>query len=184
MEYSSSCVLYFMLSLEVISVKSYFAQSDSISNSYAVTYQKSNPGLNYSYDPERQIHNYSNNWDFDQDGIKDELYFIGTGGAHLYYYLCVVLSSKQVQQHFKFLITDDPILPPDEILNNISFIPKDYLINFAVFESDGSARKHILINLDQQSFAVNRKILKQLGINTTKILVYFENGKAKFKDLL
>lgn len=183
MKYSGFCVLFFILSLELLSVKSYFAQSDSISNSFAAIYQKSNPSLNYSYDAERQIHNYSNNWDFDLDGIKDELYFIGTGGAHLYFYLSVVLSSAREQHHFNFLITDYPFLPPDDMLNNVELIPKDYLINFAVFEIEGSDKKHILINLDQQSYAVNSRKFKQLGLNTTQILVYFENGKAKFKDL-
>src|SRR5688500_10540773 len=42
--------------------------------------------LNYSYDPATQTHNYSKNWDFDSDGETDSLYFIGTGGAHLYFY--------------------------------------------------------------------------------------------------
>ena len=51
------------------------------SNSFKNSYLKSNPTLNYGYDDISQIHNYSNNWDLDKDGIKDELYFVGTGGG-------------------------------------------------------------------------------------------------------
>lgn len=52
---------------------------DSISNSFEASYRKSNPDLKYSYDNISQIHNYSNNWDLDNDGIKDEVYFVETG---------------------------------------------------------------------------------------------------------
>jgi hypothetical protein len=57
------------------------------SNSFRNDYLKSNPNLKYNYDSATQIHNYSHNWDFDKDGVKDELYFVGTNGAHLYYFL-------------------------------------------------------------------------------------------------
>jgi len=81
-------------------------QTDSIefpSNSFEKDYHKSNPTLIYSYDSISQTHNYSNNWDFDKDGIKDELYFVGTGGVHLYYYLKVILSSEKKSKEFNFI---------------------------------------------------------------------------------
>jgi len=62
-------------------------QKNQLSNSFESQYRKSNPTLKYSYDNISQIHNYSNNWDFDNDGVKDEIYFIGTGGAHLFFFL-------------------------------------------------------------------------------------------------
>lgn len=76
-----------------------------------VQLRKSNPTLTYSYDNISQIHNYSNNWDFDKDGIKDELYFVGTGGAHLYYFLKVVLSTDKKSREFNFIES----YPPDQI---------------------------------------------------------------------
>lgn len=82
--------------LNAISFAAYSQHIEKIdipSNSFENEYRISNPTLNYSYDEISQIHNYSNNWDFDNDGIKDQIYFVGTSGAHVYYFLRVVLSS-------------------------------------------------------------------------------------------
>lgn len=50
---------------------SFSQQTDSISNSFENQYRASNPTLIYNYDSISQIHNYSNNWDFDNDGKKN-----------------------------------------------------------------------------------------------------------------
>ena len=64
-------------------------------NSLKEGYLKKRPNLKYSYEKVKQTHDYSNNWDFDGDNVKDELYFIGNVGAHLYYQLRVILSSNK-----------------------------------------------------------------------------------------
>jgi len=82
--------------LNIISFAAFSQDIDTLeipSNSFENVYRISNPTLKYSYDEISQIHNYSHNWDFDNDGIKDELYFVGTGGAHIYYFIGVILSS-------------------------------------------------------------------------------------------
>ena len=75
-----------LLLLSASSLIVFSQQIDSISNSFENTYRKSNPTLKYKYDNYAQVHDYSNNWDFDKDGINDEVYFVGTGGAHVYYF--------------------------------------------------------------------------------------------------
>src|SRR3954471_2996099 len=73
-----------------------YAQSDTVpGNSCQPYFNSKKVSINYSYSVSTQTHDYSNNWDFDGDGKTDNLYFIGTGGAHLYFYLRIVLSSDK-----------------------------------------------------------------------------------------
>jgi len=155
-------------------------QPNDISNSFEKTYKKTNPGIQYSYDENEQIHNYSNNWDFDNDGINDELYFVGTGGAHLYYFLKVILSSDKVVRDFPYLDSDFPILPSGKELTQSGFNPEN--VYFAVFDINKNNRNAIFIRLDNSSFWANKKILKSQGIQTNAIVVTFENGKTVLKD--
>lgn len=48
----------------------------------------------YYYDELKQSHVYPNNWDFNGDGRKDTIKFIGNGGAHLMYKPYLVLDSS------------------------------------------------------------------------------------------
>src|SRR5438876_147936 len=113
------------------------AQSDSASNSFETIYKKANPTIHYKYGNKKQVHDYSNNWDFDKDGKTDNVYFIGTGGAHLYYYLRVVLSSDNIVRNFPFIQSDFPVLPKDDELNKIGYRPGKKQTYFAVF-NDGN----------------------------------------------
>ena len=88
-----------------------WSQSGMPSNSFEASYKKTNPTINYKYDSLRQIHDYSNNWDFDEDGKPDQVYFVGTGGAHLYYFLRVILSTDNLVRDFSFIQSDFPVLP-------------------------------------------------------------------------
>lgn len=157
------------------------AQTDSLSGSFEKTYRKTNRTLNYSYDNDKQVHNYSNNWDLDNDGINDEVFFIGTGGAHLYYFLRVVLSSDKKVRDFTHLQSDFPILSSDEESGRADFDPKNNLTQFAVLDKDN--RKAVFIRLDNSSFLTNEKYLKRNGVKTNLILLTFSNGKAICKDL-
>ena len=82
------------------------AQTDHITNSYKETYDVSFPKLKYSYDSSGQTHDYSGNWDFDGDKKSDSLYFIGNGGAHLYFHLRLILSSEGIVRDFQYLVSD------------------------------------------------------------------------------
>lgn len=144
------------------------------SNSFENAYSRSNPTLIYSYDSATQTHNYSNNWDFDKDGIKDELYFVGTGGAHLYYFLKVALSSDHKPREFEFIQTDFPMLTATDTLN----FDKSQ-VGFVVTDFDKSSIPTIIVRLDEQTFYGNKK-LKKRNIKTKNISINFENGKAKY----
>lgn len=148
------------------------------SNSFENAYHKSNPTLTYSYDSISQIHNYSNNWDFDKDGIKDELYFVGTGGAHLYYYLKVVLSSDKKTREFNFVQSDFPFLTATDTLD----IEKTQ-IGFIVADLGQNLTPTIIVRLDDQSYCADKKILADKKIKTRNVVIRFENGKTKYGSL-
>ena len=158
------------------------AQNDTLTNSFEEIIKRQNPTLNYSYDNLNQIHNYSKNWDFDNDGIKDELYFVGTGGAHLYYFLRVILSSDKVVRDYKYLETDFPLISSDKELRLTDFNPFKSNTNFAVYDFGKNGTKQIYIRLDSASFTTNQKQLKKNGINTKHICITFDKRKAKLID--
>jgi hypothetical protein len=150
---------------------------DSPLNSYENDYRKTNPGLTYSYDNISQIHNYSNNWDFDKDGIKDELYFVGTGGAHLYYFLKVVLSTDKKPRRFDFIQSDLPFLTATDTLN-FDKTP----VGFVVTNFGENLVPTIIVRLDEQTFHDNQE-LNDRKIKTKNILLSFENGATKYGSL-
>jgi hypothetical protein len=148
------------------------------SNSFEDNYRKSNPTLIYSYNEISQIHNYSNNWDFDQDGIKDELYFVGTGGAHLYYFLKVVLSSDKKSREFNFIQSDFPFLTATDTLNI-----KKTVLGFVVANVDKGLTPTIIVRLDDSTYNANKNELTKQKIKTRNISISFENGKTKYGSL-
>jgi hypothetical protein len=166
--------------LLLVLVKTLFvvSQPSNISNSFEEMYKTTHPAIHYVYDETAHIHNYSHNWDFDNDGIHDEVYFVGTGGAHAYYFLRVILSSDRVVRNFPYLISDFPILPSGETVTQFNCNPqKTY---FAVFSIDNS--NAVFIRLDTISFALNKKILKRQGVKTNAVVVTFTNNTTMLND--
>ena len=168
-------ILLSILSFTVFCQQTY--NPDSPSNSFENNYRESNPGLKYRYDDTSQIHNYSDNWDLDKDGINDEVYFIGTGGAHLYYYLKVVLSKDHKAREFDFIQSDFPLLTATDTLN-FDKTP----VGFVVTDFGKNLIPTIIVRLDEQTFYNNRQ-LKKRNIRTKNVLVSFENGKTKYASL-
>ena len=160
------------------------SQSDTPSNSFEEHYKKTNPTSNYKYDNKEQIHDYSNNWDFDKDGKPDNVYFVGTGGAHLYYFLRIVLSSDNVVRDFSFIQSDFPALPTDDELKEANFKPESNHTQFAVFDYNKDNNADIFVKLDKASFEVDKKILKKKGINTNLVIISFKDGKTFIRDLV
>ena len=171
----------FTIILTIFTLTAFSQQADSLdnpSNSFENNYRKSNPNLTYSYDNISQIHNYSNNWDFDKDGIKDELYFVGTGGAHLYYFLKVVLSSDKKSREFNFIQSDFPRLTATDTLN----IEKTVL-GFVVADLGKELTPTIIVRLDNSTYYAFKKELTKQKIKTRNISISFENGKTKYGSL-
>ncbi len=155
-----------------------FSQNiDLPSNSFSDHYRETNPTLVYSYDESRQIHDYSGNWDFDQDGIKDELYFVGTGGAHLYFFLKVILSSDRKVHEFSFLESDAPWFSE----TSISELTKQPY-GFTVTKLHPQASESIVIRLDENSYRIHKSQLKKNNIQTKTIAVSFEKGKPEYRS--
>ena len=170
--------LSFLLSF--LTTAAAWSQSSLPSDSFEATYKQTNPILVYEYDSLRQIHNYSSNWDLDQDGKLDQVYFVGTGGAHLYYFLRVILSTDMLVRDFPFIQSDFPVLPPDGELCKTSFNPGNGWTQFAVFDCEED--KAIFIRLDSITFDAAKKSLKKKGIKTNLVILTFKNGKSIFKD--
>ena len=163
--------------LTMVTLTVFAQQADSIrmaSNSFENSYSKSNPTLKYSYDSTSQTHNYSNNWDFDKDEINDEVYFIGMGGAHLYYFLKIVLSTDHKPRKFDFIQSDFPLLTATDT-SNFDKTP----LGFVVTDLGKQLTPTIIVRVDQQTFFDNKE-LKKRKIKTKNILVSFEHGKTKY----
>lgn len=170
----------FTFFLTTLTLTVFSQQTDTLnlpSNSFENAYRKSNLTMTYSYDSASQTHNYSNNWDFDKDGINDEVYFVGTGGAHLYYFLKVVLSTDHKPREFNFIQSDFPMLTATDTLN-FDKTP----VGFVVTDFDKNSTPTIIVRLDEQTFYDNKE-LKKRNIKTKNIVISFENGKTKYACL-
>ena len=174
-------VLFSILTLSLLALTSQ-AQSDSLSeipgNSLKKEYNRINPMLNYSYNDSSQIHNYSNNWDFDNDGKKDSLFFIGNGGAHLSYHLRIILSSDNLLRDFPFLILDMPYLGSINDLKKTKEGGYPTLPQFVVHDFDSDGIDEVYLNVDV-SFSSLPKKWKKRGVNSSHIYLGYEN-----KDLI
>ena len=117
------------------------------------------------------VPDYSGNWDFDADGKNDGVMFIGTGGAHLYYYLKVRLSTGKSFE-LTFINSDMPMFQ-----DNLKFeIPG----LFTVKDSDNNGNPEIVIRLDQQR---DKKALLQHGVKTDVVSLSFNKSSVSMSDL-
>jgi hypothetical protein len=146
-------------------------------NSYRSSLRAEFSNLKYQYLPPSQTHDYSGNWDFDGDGVLDNLKFIGTGGAHLYYYLEITLSTIEAKQSFRFLTSDFPILGTALALHDTLNSEKFIFPKFVVEDFDGDHLPEIFIHLDQQSFVASQTLLAQRGVTSARLILKWQ-GKA------
>jgi len=150
---------------------------EPVSNSLADENARAFPSLKYVYVNESQTHDYSGNWDLDSDGIHDRICFIGTGGAHLYYFLQVTLSSDNRPQDFRFIQTDAPVLMEADTL-----LSGNAPMGFRVTDQkDGPPC--IVVRLDRSTLAANRARFKRLNVNSDKVAIRFVKGKARIEGL-
>jgi hypothetical protein len=168
------------------------AQSDTtdveeIGNSCQPFFDDNKISIHYSYTVAIQTHNYSGNWDFDGDGNTDELYFIGTGGAHLYFYLRIVLSSDKKVRNFPFLELDLPCLGRITELKNAKFYPPPLLPQFVVdkFYTNGlgnNTNDKIYLHLDD-SHTIPTEWRKK-GVTTRYLLLWYDKGEMTIKNFI
>lgn len=167
------------------------AQSDTtdieeIGNSCQPFFDDNKVSLHYSYSVANQTHNYSGNWDFDGDGDTDELYFIGTGGAHLYFYLRIVLSSDKKVRNFPFIELDLPCPGRITELENANFYPPPLLPQFVVdkfYTGPGdNINDKIYLHLDHAHTIPTE--WKKKGVTTRYLLLRYDKGEMTIKNFI
>jgi hypothetical protein len=149
------------------------------SNSFKKEYKTKYPNLNYSYNDLSQTHDYSNNWDFDGDGENDSLFFIGNGGAHLYFHLQLRLSSDSKKYDFPLLEIDIPYLYNYKGIELDEGKP-DVLHQFMIADFDDDKLPEIYISLDRQSEIPDD--WKKKGLTSHQVIVDYSNGKLELKN--
>jgi len=165
-----------------------YAQSDTVSgNSCQSYFEIKKVNIHYSYSVRNQTHDYSNNWDFDGDGKTDKLYFIGNGGAHLYFHLRLILSSDKKIRDFPFLNLDMPCLGEIAELKNAKFYPPPAFPQFVVdnFATGGlgdNANDKIYLHLDKYSTIPSE--LKKRGVTSRYLLLYYDKREITIKNFI
>lgn len=160
-----------------------FAQSNDISqslpsNSYEEIYRTKYPDLNYTYEVLSQTHNYSNNWDFDGDGVKDQLFFIGNGAVHLYFHLKICLSSNKKAHIFPFLEIDNPFFDKKVELDNEG--KPSMIQQFVVADFDDDKLLEVYIQLNEKSKIPQK--WKAKGLSSNRVIVDYSKGKLDLKN--
>jgi hypothetical protein len=155
------------------------AQNELVSNS--LEYLFNNSSVSYRYIEDKQIHDYSDNWDIDGDGIKDNIMFIGNGGAHLYFSLFIKLSSGNKDYDFKYLLLDCPLLEPIDSL--LKHGRQNIFPQFVVHDFNGDGVSDIFVNIDSTN--IQSEELQALGITSNHIILYYDikNNKIVIEEL-
>jgi len=170
-----------------------FAQSDSIfkdthpANSYKTWFDSTKISIEYSYMESTQTHNYSGNWDFDGDYKSDSLYFIGTGGAHLYFYLRIILSSDNKVRNFPFIELDMPLLGSIIDLKKTNFYPPPVLPQFVVDKFPSPSDPYGFIDkiyIHVEEYSLSSSEWKKRRINSSYLLLEYEKGNIVVKDFI
>ena len=174
----------FLISLffSILQVTSH-SQSVAPGNSFESLYKSSNRNVNYRYNLATQVHDYSGNWDLDGDRQLDNIYFIGTGGAHLYFYLRVILSTDGRIRDYTFLQTDFPVFTGkiDESIQDSVLSIKS---GFSASDWNGDERDDILLHLDFASCQTWNDKLIEGGIRSCDVFISFKKEKIDFFDFI
>ena len=159
------CLLTFVCPKNCLAQANVLGDEELPSNSFKLELQKQFPRLHYKYYEASQVHDYSNNWDFDGDGIKDSLLFIGNGGAHLYFHLEMILSDGARCYDFPFIETDFPMLTEAKAIRPLPAM-------FAVLHEKDL--DELLVQFDYDKKYV-RKSFQRKGLTCGKIII--RNGE-------
>ena len=155
-----------------------FAQTDSIASSKIENDKYQQP----IYDPETGTvnlsYNYSNRWDLDGDKKPDSLFFIGNGGAHVYFYLRVVLSTDNITRNFPFIQLDFPYVDSKESLDKYG---KNVIPQFVVHDFDKDGIPDLYLNFDNHFGSIPRA-WKKKGIKAKYVVMSFARSELKVRN--
>ena len=166
-------------------ISNIYAQSqDTIvlpSPSFYDELKKIHPDLKYNYVHSTLIHDYSNNWDLDGDMVNDSLYFDGDDAVHIRFRLTIVLSSDNVKRQFNYIVSDFPFLSSIDKINKIdtNVIGNPY---FLVGDFNNDGRQDIYLQIRKLYDNEIPDELKQIGITSTYIRIYFIQNKLHIED--
>jgi hypothetical protein len=161
----------------------YKSFTDSSPNSFEPVLLEKKPEISYSYSDSLQTHDYSGSWwYFDADDEPDNLLFVGTGGAHLYFHLRLVLSSDSIVRDFPELLLDMPLVQNMETLKKESFYPPLVLTQIVVDDFDSDGKDEIFLTLDRNTFSVVSQELKEKGVTSRYVLVDFNDNEVELNN--
>jgi len=149
---------------------------EEVTNSFKAGYEQSNPTLHYECRDSGQVHDYSGNWDFDNDGKTDSLLFIGNGGAHLYFHLRIVLSTDHKVNDLPFFL-DFPQLGNIKDLENDTAAAAHFP-QFVVHDFDGDGTDDIFLDYDPFFSTVPGK----WKITSRRIVLTYKQGIILTRD--
>jgi hypothetical protein len=115
----------------------------------------------------------SNSSDFDGDGKEDELNFDYSGGAHCCYKLSVLLSSDSTPYNFPF----------DMDGHYTGGIDDSWPRHFNVADYDHDGLPEIFMEIQTYNSEVNDVSFPELGIFSNYIIIEYEKGKLRAKDM-
>lgn len=176
--------LFFLLSIVFCNAQSDTLSDDFPSNSFEVTFKNRKTNIEYKYIDSTQTHDYSGNWDFDLDGKTDALYFIGNGGAHLYFNLQIILSSNGKTQNFPFLLLDIPLVEEIDYLKEQKFYPPPIFPQFVVDDFDADIQDEIFINVYKSTLDIIKDDLKAYDVTSRYILIDFKDGQIELSNFM
>ena len=149
--------------------------ADSILSNSCIQYNRNylKKPLKYSYHDSTGIHDYSGNWDFDGDGILDNLFFVSTTGAHAFYYLKIESSTEEKYEDLKFIEIDFPCLDSTKDMSN-------ELNHFAVndFDKDGLPEIYIRVN---SCFGIPGK-WRRKGLSSNCMIIEYVDNKMRIRN--
>jgi len=148
-----------IIALTVLLTKTSFAQVDTIK---VINEKYSQLIYNNDTKSVTQSYNYSNKWDLDGDKRNDSVFFIGNGGAHVFYYPKIILSSNGLTREFPTVKLDMPYFTTIETLEKWKRNPG---VQFVVGDFDGDGTQDIYLNFDN-SFGSIPKAWRNQGIKT------------------
>jgi hypothetical protein len=132
-----------------------------------------NTEINYFYNENAQIHDYSNNWDIDGDGISDKIQFWGNNATNLKFYLLIYLSTTNEVYFFNYLIIEFPKL---ENFSSIEKYKESRLFpGFVVYDYSKDNLNDILLKIER----IDDNQPNKFGIKTNNIIINFDKKNKK-----
>ena len=145
-----------------------------IGSSFDSALKKQWPQLHYSYNESKQVYDYSGNWDFDGDGKKDSLQFIGNGGAHLEYFPRIVLTGSEHAYQYSYLLIDMPFPGHSNEIKGNKMPP--ILPAFVVDDFNRDGLPDVYLNIGQNVLYLPRFLRNRDAANRC-ILLYCSRGR-------